>query len=214
MIIESKFVDYYDPLCRQFRDKSVIFKRHNDLITEKLPKDLPKGPRGYRVKTIEYLIFCGKLYPYIKIPGDYTGKYLGQEYGYESDDFSYSVDEVKEIIKSDYKLWNNLTQDKLVNAMNFDWTKFCLSHGTPIIRILPDNKFNVELNPVLKNIKFYKVFDSFQTYQSIYQFIGMQMTKPDKEPRPINDKLKAKNHGFDKFSFRKDTPPTRKQKIN
>lgn len=34
-----------------------------------------------------------------------------------------------------------------------------------------------------------------------------------KEPRPITSKQKAAAHGFDtKTSFRKDTPPTRKQK--
>lgn len=58
MIIESKFRDYYDPIAFKFNDdKSIVYKRHQEYAMGNIPVKLPIN--------INYIIFCGKLYPYI-----------------------------------------------------------------------------------------------------------------------------------------------------
>jgi len=59
----------------------------------------------------------------------------------------------------------------------------------------------LEINPSLKSIQFYKVFDPVTTYQKISEYFGNKFFN---EPKmvPISDKDRIKQHGFDKSSFR------------
>ena len=59
--------------------------------------------------------------------------------------------------------------------------------------------------PVLKDVQFFKVFDSYAAFQQIEMFLSNQIVKPD-DPfiAPVPDKIKVESHGFDKHSFRKD----------
>ena len=60
------------------------------------------------------------------------------------------------------------------------------------------------INPLLKKYEFYKVFDTFQTFQEISMFMGGVLGAGEKEITVVADKYKITQHGFDKFSFRKD----------
>lgn len=63
----------------------------------------------------------------------------------------------------------------------------------------------VNLNPILKDLKFFKIFDSFKAFQEIQMFISGVLGVGDKQPEPQSDIEKVVAHGFDKkFSFRKD----------
>jgi hypothetical protein len=62
----------------------------------------------------------------------------------------------------------------------------------------------VESYPQLKNIQFYKVFDSYSAYQKIEQYLTNELADDPMSIDPISDKLKAENHGFNKWSFRKE----------
>lgn len=219
MIIESKFHDYYDPIAKRFIDKSIVYKRHAKLIKEKSPIELPRGPEGWDVDTVNYLVFCGKLYPFVIITDKKKvnsvcrnyGPDLPINWGYKNDIFSYNIDDVRKIVGCQYKHWNNISQDKLTNALNFNWIEFSIKHKCPVFIIYPNNN-QIILNPSLRECKFYQVKDINQTFQELRTFISMVLTEPEKSARPITDKQRAENHGFNKFSFRKDTPPTRKQK--
>ena len=60
------------------------------------------------------------------------------------------------------------------------------------------------INPLLKNYEFYKVFDTFQAFQEISMFMGGVLGAGEKEITVVADKYKITQHGFDKYSFRKD----------
>lgn len=58
-------------------------------------------------------------------------------------------------------------------------------------------------NPVLKDVEFYKVLDSFTAYQELDMFISGTLPQSTAMPIEIADKDKIPQHGFDKWSFRK-----------
>lgn len=65
------------------------------------------------------------------------------------------------------------------------------------------------INPILKEYEFYKVFDSYTAFQEIQMFITGVLGNKEKEIIEIEDKYKIKQHGFNKWSFRK--PPSEKK---
>ena len=65
------------------------------------------------------------------------------------------------------------------------------------------------IDPILKDYEFYKVVDAFQAFQEISMFIGGVLGRGEKEIIVVEDKYKIAQHGFDKWSFRKE-PETKK----
>ena len=65
-----------------------------------------------------------------------------------------------------------------------------------------NSKFFVNQN--LNEYQFYKVFDAFRAFQEIQMFIGNVLTG-EKKIIDIDDKYKITQHGFDKWSFRKES---------
>jgi hypothetical protein len=62
----------------------------------------------------------------------------------------------------------------------------------------------VVLNPVLKDIEFFKIKIPPDTFREIVTFISNVLTNPEKESPPLPNKLKIISKGFDyKTSFRK-----------
>ena len=59
------------------------------------------------------------------------------------------------------------------------------------------------INGNLNDYKFYRIFDSFQAFQEIQMFMGSLGSNENKLPI-MDDKHKIAQHGFDKFSFRKE----------
>lgn len=114
-----------------------------------------------------------------------------------------------------YGYFRRHPEEELNNGLKYDWTEFCLKYKCPVIRLNPDSDEGrkIQLNPCLKDIRFFKRLDINQAFQQINQFFGTYLTRPEKEPRPISDKDKAKNHGFDKWSFRKEPENFPKKKI-
>jgi len=73
----------------------------------------------------------------------------------------------------------------------------------------------VHAYPILKDLQFYKVFDTYTCFQMIEHFLTNEIVKPDVIPQEIQDtitdELKAQAHGYDKMSFRKE-PSKKKRK--
>ena len=61
------------------------------------------------------------------------------------------------------------------------------------------------INPILKDYAFYKILDSFQAFQEISMFLGGVLGNHEKEIVVVDDKYKIEQHGFDKWSFRKES---------
>jgi len=74
-----------------------------------------------------------------------------------------------------------------------------------------NKKTNILLNPILKDIQFYKVFDSYRAFQEISMFISGIMGGKSPPTIEISDEIRKEKHGFDKWSFKKE-PTKRKNK--
>jgi hypothetical protein len=72
-------------------------------------------------------------------------------------------------------------------------------YSSPIV--LETSK-GLEINPNLKFIQFYKVFDPVTTYQHISMYFGNKFFNEPKMT-PISDKDRIQQHGFDEKSFRR-----------
>jgi len=153
------------------------------------------------------LIVAGKLYPFVWLDNRHH------------DSFCYDDETIAKFVKETQ--WGKKEQEVVINQIKFlrkqDFSDLCLKYQAPVLGINVDRHMNrngnLTLNPRLQDFGFEKVLDPFQTYQLIFGFISNFLVPKPKEPRPITSKQKAAAHGFDtKTSFRKDTPPTRKQK--
>jgi len=60
------------------------------------------------------------------------------------------------------------------------------------------------VNPMLKDLEFYTIKDSFTAYQELMMYIDSILAGPKKPIIEISDKIKAEKHGYDKWSFRKE----------
>ena len=239
VITGSKFRDFYDCIAKRpdFVDKSFVYERKTvclDMKNDKTiasfnpykkrqdfsPSEIPfstgfpfEDARLYvsRHKDGMYghlaaLIVAGKLYPFVWLSG-------------YPDSFRYDDETIEKFIRE--VQWGKEAQDKVIEQIKFlkkqDFSDLCLKYQAPVLGISVDRGMSrhghLTLNPRLQDFGFEKVLDPFQTYQTIFGFISNVLVPKPKEPRPITSKQKAAAHGFDtKTSFRKDTPPTRKQK--
>jgi len=77
--------------------------------------------------------------------------------------------------------------------------------GVPVFSIEPQRDQSLTYNPVLKDVKFYKIFDAYQTFQELSMFIGGVMGGQAPHMIQISDEIRLEKHGFDKkLSFRKE----------
>jgi len=64
-------------------------------------------------------------------------------------------------------------------------------------------QLKITRNPILKNLEFYKIKDSYTCYQDIQQYISGVLTNTEKNESKMTDKQKIHSHGFDKkYGFR------------
>ncbi len=148
------------------------------------------------------LLLCGKVYPII-------------EYKLN---FFYNFEEIKNIILEDIKnkkikVKNYYFNRKIKNLeqffkYNIDKEQLLKYHRflkSPIILIKELNhnykSIKIIVNPILKDIQFFKMIDSFQMYQELEMFISNFLI----EIKPIievSDEVKRDKKGFDHKSFK------------
>lgn len=75
---------------------------------------------------------------------------------------------------------------------------------------LKHNQYVAVVNPVLSEIHFQKHVDTYTAYQELSMFVGSVLTSSDDAMINISDKDRIQQHGFDKWTFRKQ--PTKKRK--
>jgi hypothetical protein len=190
-----------------------------------------RGNKNYKLKmTAVFFCFSGKTYRSIQVriwdrrDGDteYSPVIIGDALETR---YFYDVESLREFLAK-YKFEINLTQYSWQNKQEPVITEFLSKQGTDenekwlierkfaIIsvvrsgtwnpsRFAPVYKHQAELNPVLKDVEFYKVLDSFTAYQELDMFISGTLPQSTAMPIEIADKDKIPQHGFDKWSFRK-----------
>jgi len=170
--------------------------------------------------------FCGKTYPgYVfeldrSIPPNEMNTH--SEVVFNADDFFklYPLDKKND----DYK---RIVDFFAIYDGKENHTNLFVEYNTPIFLYDYGTKMSTELdettkelkrslyfitNPRLMPFQFYKLFDSFTTFQEIQMYLQGVLGSKENEVIVVDDKYRIAAHGFDKWSFRNPDPPKRKQK--
>jgi len=144
--------------------------------------------------------FCGKLYPCI----EYTNRNL------QTTDYFYDLKDIeiptrKRLLKS----WKKPEEQLKDFAHSFELIK----KYAPAMKIFTEFKVpyfvrtrsSIILVPNLKDIKFYRKLDVYQTFQEIEMYLFGVLGQPNKPIPDVPDKVMAEAKGFDKWSFRKES---------
>jgi hypothetical protein len=241
MRIISKFKDYYDGVQAQAMDKTHTFVRKQTAvdipcasygISPYRPWRGDKAKRIQRAIFLEYVVFCGKIYRYVhmNVPENlddlYTPDYCtyassesNVEYFYDYETFKNKVKEHKAV-----KRWLeegvrhfSYGEDKNVDPMSVNKL---IEFNAPIIaftsyqhELKDGSKGNCIVNPCLQDIKFFKAKDPFTAFQEIEQFLTNDLAHQNDPSMPVgSDVVIAQSKGYDKHSFRMDSPGKKRKR--
>ncbi len=236
MRIISKFRDYYDSVQSYGQDDELIYVRNEFEEIRLFEPRLIRNARCYNVTRhdeVEQKMvgFCGKIYPVIKL--SMTGKNPVEKY-------CYTLDEVEEFIKN---FWDKPRQEQYLGKYyNYRYYSVLFTRKS-LMKFFEDVKVQVDsfgevfksdsspvfiaeygkyyrepskivYNACLKDVEFYRIFDTYSAYQEISMYLGgvLGLTrsrgKPSYQGQKMDDTVSDKDlivaKGFDKYSFRKD----------
>lgn len=230
LIIDKKRKDYYDGVVGTTGiDKTIVYNREFLEIEDQqsFPKEFIS--RGYNdknpmvhlnkfgmYKNTKYhaystfiVGFCGNLYIGWKLFFKDSNTSNAEVFHHITYDFDYVLNYVKK------ERWKTDLINNVKYTHNYDAMNIFRKYKTPVFiydtNVYDDDsddyrnwrKIKFFVNPLLKDYEFYKVFDSFTTLQEIQMFLS-EILVEEKEVIKIADKYKIEQHGFDKYSFRKD----------
>ena len=176
-----------------------------------------RGNSGLELKA-SILGFCGKLYPVVQIKQSYPLPDLVKSY-YSLEDFKNSVyGQSIDWNKKKKRTWGFrwfsygfLDVEDLDTFFSQDLSKLSnlfSKYNCPVFLYGQWNqKYEVRLNPTLKDLEFFKVQNPFTCFQELSMYIGGVLKQPDRPMVEITDKDRISKHGFDKYSFRKLPQP-------
>ena len=218
MYIISKFHDYYDGVMRTGIDKTIVYNRHEQVIDDviiNLPESfhylmkydihdnireyIPKHKNLYEVFLIG---FCGKPY----IGWRFYFKEDNNVFNYNfNEKIVYDLNELKKYLK--FKTYNDNIENNINSIKNQDFLNIFRKYNTPVFVYehyrCCDNKTLI-INPQLKKYQFFKIFDSYGAFQEIQMFISGVLGNKEKEIVEVGEKYKVEQHGFNKWSFRRE----------
>jgi len=165
--------------------------------------------------------FCGKLYLGWKF------EYKYEEWDVEAKrkvektgvDIIYGFEKAKEYLREN--TWRNNLDDDIKYVMDYDPIEIFRKLNAPIFiydsdTIVVRGDYGsikshgvVYVNPILKDYDFYKTVDAFTAFTELQMFISGVLGTGEKEIIEVEDKYKIGQHGFDKWSFRRE--PTKKR---
>ncbi|HOH61190.1 MAG TPA: hypothetical protein PK698_01685 [Bacilli bacterium] len=156
--------------------------------------------------------FCGKIYVGWKF---YS---VGEKKPYVGDELittiDYNNDNIKKIVEQ-FSWWGGNLEDSLNYVLSYDAMDIFRELNTPVFVYDSDygryyreknyhNNPKFFINPLLKEYQFFKVFNAFQAFQEIQMFLSGVLGNKEKDIVNVDDKYKIAQHGFDKWSFRKE----------
>jgi len=193
------------------RKESPFFKLGNSHLHKSLYKKYPHNA---------YFIigFCGKLYIGWKLYSFKKRENFGDSN--VNTEIIFDVDYMKEIFEPES--WTGNFSDNVNYVLTYDPMDLFRTLNSPCFvydsdyhrKYLSDRKWDNPndpkfiVNPLLKEYEFYKVFDAFQAFQEIQMFLGGVLGNKEKPIIEVADKYKIGQHGFDKWSFRKEPERT------
>lgn len=242
MRIISDFKDYYD-VVQKHGVGEPLYIRKSESVSNKQTKELfallshiHRGMisisryfflAGLGGISYGFIIFCGKVYRYVKITVEHSEKLYaksvyGEIYCYDIDKAMATIREKASGYRSRFDERTFDEQKKLLEtffsaSQAIDANKIHAVHNAPII----DLWFNywreeAVTNPSLREKQFNTVLDPYTAFQELSMYVGGVLPKgSNKVIDIVDDKVKAEKHGFDKHSFRKDpeTVGKRRKKV-
>ena len=232
MLITSNYHDYYDVCMKYGMDKSVVYHRKEEYISEEnLSKwfDHPLNISynyGHDVFAHPFMIgFCGNLYYGFYVHAHCLSRCSVVSKSEEC--FCYSIEDYEKFVskvdkKSDREnlLSRNDKSDKwqwgglVLNLSSVEgFFKRCqtkktdvpfLENNAPVLLLdTRRNKFErAAKNPCLKMFEFYKVIDPYMTYQELSMYISGVLGVGGPETVDISDEDMLLKKGFDDRSFK------------
>jgi hypothetical protein len=236
LIISPTFRDYYDAVLKEGIDKTIIYYRYSKEIVKKqtletvnLFDQIPfRGLWGVEVKP--FLIgYAGKVRLVYNLSlSMFPAK---QIFAFNNTDIRHflidhkctkALDEFNDTGKSrryryGSRCYNNSfnleTTDK---AFNLDFKYFSdifIENKVPLFKIKIPNtcnwkmkNYDIELNPCLKEVQFYKAVDPFTMFQEIQMYISGVIGVDRMIPVTISDVSMRNKKGFDNLSFKTRSP--------
>lgn len=227
MLIISKHLDYYDGLSKQYLDRSIVYNRTKEDFPNSnirfgselgsilnLYKSIPRTGDYYpSLKRYENFMepiligFCGEFYLGYRchLITDVEESYL-----YTQGEVIDKYTELKKDIRNRYIY--GFEEKKIINSFleinKYKNDNIFIELDCPVFTIRLDrysniNPFIITKNPILKDISFQRIKDTFTCFQDIQTFISNILVKKEVDTI-INDIDLLHSKGYDKYSFRKE----------
>ena len=186
--------------------------------------NIKKELRVVYASTYHFIVgFCGKLYVGWKLYSEGKNPRTGEKELITT--ITYDNENIIKLVED--HSWGSYFKDDLDYVLTYNPIELFREFNSPIF--LYDHNYNRTdidrywrtdidrywrnhpkffINPLLKEYQFYKVFNAIQAFQEIQMFLGGVLGNKEKEIVNVADKYKITQHGFDKWSFRKE--PERK----
>lgn len=217
MRIISSFRDYYDIPLAFGQDADTVYVRKTFALGGQLAKpfipterldSLERTGRHYLMRTEPFVVhFCGQRFAGLRIItmpfGDAPPRADFFAYQWETAVAVYQSMGV-DLFKERFWRWRRGWED--VKAWMVDApSPRMLEMGAAIIAVTRDDKgdWKAELNPFLKPLEFYRVMPPYQAFQELSMWIGGTLPAKDADMATVADRDRIAQHGFDKWSFRK-----------
>ncbi len=218
MRIISKKHDYYDSIQKHGVSDKIFYIRKEQLFYEGSP-EYRKVSEAMGLKDLKLyfffnnpisnfwiISFCEKIFHVVKLYFDGKSK------------FCFSLEEIDEAVekygdKDQKASWNKdykkirfrnyrRTAQKIFDHNNFNMAEIHHETKVPIIMYDWYNR-RIHFNPILSKLKFYRLMDSYTTYQELAQYVGGVLSNNSSPAEKISDVIKRDMHGFDEWSFKK-----------
>lgn len=235
MRIISKYQDYYDSVLAYGHDDTLTYVRKPEETlwdNEHIEKAFRTGGRlnSNRYDQYPFLLgFCGSFYYGLRVAiNEWQGNNDFLKVFYSEDqvwDYIQRISckvlrnsEMNSYSNKNYPAWavSEHRFKKFFSRVHPDSDDMFFELGCPVFLITPSGKvlreepkLKIKTNPCLKDLQFFKVMDSFQTFQKIDQYLGGVLGQAHPPMVQISDVDMRDKKGFDEYSFKK--LPTKKR---
>lgn len=210
-IAKREEINRYDSFSSEL--KNLISKKTNFKICEYSREEVYLSKYDEKIEFyVGILMFCGKVYPYIKSSSPYLSRLIGFKtiYAYSVEELESELKKITEqkyidsfFNKSVYKYSNmrNKIETFFDELSKIDCTNIHNELDSPIIDLIEKR---ITKNPLLSEMFFMKIKDPYMAYMEISSFISGVMGGNTPRMIEIADVVRLEAHGFDKkISFRK-----------
>lgn len=204
MRIIDKRKDYYDCIQKTGQDESLIYIRKTRELESKYYASVGNTIIGDMFITRFIVGFCGKIYPGVKIGPLCQCDEIFYDFK-KMDEYLMQNMQNKYIEKYIKTTGHTEGRKSLLKFFERDYGNLIniFSYNIPIFTIYKDGKDILCENPLLNELKFFKVFNPYMAFQELSMYLG-SLAVPIKEIPVLDDITMRDIKGFNKFSFRKD----------